>query len=141
MCAHMTPAQAAQRAGVSRWTIMRAIKMDVAAGDEQKLSARRDNRNHWQIEPDDLDAWRAHCAHSARAHDDAQANAPVSTLSETEIEELSRLRVEAGMLRERAEAAELDRDAWREDAGAWKRQAEALTGELTTRRRRWWSRR
>lgn len=119
---------------------MRAIKIDADRSDERKLPARRDNRNRWQIEPNDLDQWAAHCAHSVRAHDDAQSDAPVTTPSETEIEELSRLRVEAGMLRERAEAAEQDRDAWREDAGAWKRQAEALTGELTTRRRRWWFR-
>ena len=120
---------------------MRAIKMDVAAGDQRKLTARRDNRNRWQIEPDDLDAWRAHCAHSVRAQPNAQPDAPVSTPSEGAIEELLRLRVEAGILRERAEAADRDRDAWREDAGAWKRQAEALTGELIKRRRRWWSRR
>jgi hypothetical protein len=137
----MTPAQAAERAGVSRWTIMRAIKIGVSAGNERKLPARRDNRNRWQIEPDDLDRWAAHCAHSVRAQDDAQPAAPVGTPLEAEVEELSRLRVEAGMLRERAETAERDRDAWREDAGAWKRQAEALMGDLATRRRRWWSRR
>lgn len=50
---HMSPAQAAQAAGVSRWTIMRAIK-------SQKLKAIRDNRNQWRIAAPDLEMWRSH---------------------------------------------------------------------------------
>lgn len=59
MSAHMTPAQAAQKAGTSRWTIMRAI-------NAQQLRATRDNRNQWRITFEDLAAWQgAHPAHSA----------------------------------------------------------------------------
>ena len=54
---HMTPAQAAQAANVSRWAIMRAIK-------SHKLKAHRDNRNHWKTSQNDLDMWAAHSAHS-----------------------------------------------------------------------------
>lgn len=46
----LTPHQAASRAKVSRGTIMNAIK-------DGYLSARRDNRNRWQIHPTDLSKW------------------------------------------------------------------------------------
>ena len=46
----LTPQQAASHARVSRGTIMNAIKHGY-------LSARRDNRNHWQIHPSDLSKW------------------------------------------------------------------------------------
>lgn len=46
----LTPQQAASRAQVSRGTIMNAIK-------DSHLVARRDNRNRWQITPDDLSKW------------------------------------------------------------------------------------
>lgn len=46
----VSPQQAADRAGVSRRTIMVAI-------EGKNLKAQRNNRNHWQIDPDDLDAW------------------------------------------------------------------------------------
>ena len=128
MCAHMTPAQAAERAEVSRWTIMRAI-------NSQRLRATRDNRNRWRIEQGDLDKWRSNSAHSVRAQPDAQPDAPHPS---EDRDALIRFGVEVGMLRERAEAAERDRDAWHDEAEAWKRQAEELTGVLATRRRRWW---
>ena len=61
---HLSPEQAAQLAEVSRWTILRAIK-------SQRLQARRDNRNRWQISPHDLEAWSAHTvqtqAHTVQA--------------------------------------------------------------------------
>jgi excisionase family DNA binding protein len=46
----LTPQQAAVRAQVSRGTIMNAIK-------DGHLAAIRDNRNRWQIAPDDLVTW------------------------------------------------------------------------------------
>ena len=130
---HMTPAQAAERAGVSRWTIMRAIKA-------HDLKASRNNRNRWIIAETALDAWRSHSLHSVRAQEDAPELAQQSTRSEEHVrdrEELAGLRVEGRMLREAVEAAERDREVWRGEAEAWKRQAQDLTGELA-RRRRWW---
>ena len=56
---HMSPAQAAQVADVSRWTIMRAIK-------SRDLQASRDNRNQWRIASDALEAWRAHTVRTPR---------------------------------------------------------------------------
>lgn len=46
----LTPNAAAKRAGVSRPTIMTALK-------NKALFGTRDNRNRWQIAPEDLDAW------------------------------------------------------------------------------------
>lgn len=46
----LVPQKAADRAGVSRKTIMDAIKT-------QKLYAIRDNGNRWQIKEDDLAQW------------------------------------------------------------------------------------
>lgn len=93
--AHMSPAQAAQVAGVSRWTIMRAIK-------SQKLQAMRDNRNHWQITPDALDTWRPSTVRKPDA-----SHTPHSYQDSPET--LAKLAAETA----RADAAEADRDAWR----------------------------
>lgn len=48
----VSPQQAADLAGVSRRTIMVAI-------EGKSLKAHRNNRNHWQIDPQDLEAWIA----------------------------------------------------------------------------------
>lgn len=92
---HMSPAQAAQVAGVSRWTIMRAIKA-------QELQAMRDNRNHWQIAPDALDRWRTS---TVRTPDTLHTSHTYQDSPET----LAMLAAETA----RADAAEADRDAWR----------------------------
>ena len=109
---HMTPADAAQVAGVSRWAIMRAIK-------SHKLKAQRNNRNHWQITQDDLAAWCAHTvrtAHTAHADDSAELRAQLA--GETA----------------RADAAERARDQAEADRDRWRAMAE----NLAERPRRWW---
>lgn len=102
---HMSPADAAQVAGVSRWAIMRAIK-------SHKLQARRDNRNHWQIAKDDLAQW---CAHSVRhqqtAHPDETAELRTTLAGETA----------------RADAAERAREQAEADRDRWQAMAEKLT--------------
>lgn len=102
---HMTPAQAAAAAGVSRWAIMRAI-------NSQQLKAHRDNRNRWQISQDDL---AAHCAHTVRqqpiAHSDDNAELREKLASQTA----------------RAEAAERARDQAEADRDRWQHMAERLT--------------
>lgn len=107
----MTPAQAAQAAQVSRWTILRAIK-------SQRLQARRDNRNQWQISPQDLEAW---CAHTVRtphfahpAPDPAQAD---ETLA---------LRTALAAETARADAAERARDQAEADRNQWHAIAQTL---------------
>lgn len=116
MCAHtnmhMSPAQAAQAAGVSRWTIMRAI-------NSHELQASRNNRNQWLIASDDLDRWRSH---TVRTPNDLHTSHTPDVLEieglKGEVEAERRLRV----------AAEADRDRW-----------QAMAEKLADRpRRSWW---
>jgi len=111
--AHLSPAQAAQVADVSRWTIMRAVK----SGD---LLAFRDNKNQWRIKEDDLDAWRsahpAQCAHTVQEEDDAH---PAHTPAHPDLpspDALELVRVKAELEAEKAlrTMAETDRDHWRD---------------------------
>lgn len=115
---HMSPTEAAQRIGVSRWSIMRAIKT-------HKLRAKRDNRNHWLITPDDLSTWSAQGAHNVRQ----QTAAPPHEVIE--------LRENLASETARADAAERARDQAEADRDAWKQQATALLSR-PTRTRRWW---
>mgnify|MGYP003380966825 FL=1 len=100
MCAHtnlhMSPAQAAQATGVSRWTIMRAIKA-------HELRAVRDNRNQWRITSDDLDRWRAH---TVRTPEDLHTSHTIGAL------EIERLKGEVEAERRLRVVAEADRDRW-----------------------------
>lgn len=50
MTGHLTPQEAAKRAGVGRTTIMRAL-------EREELKAVRDNSGRWQITPEALDDW------------------------------------------------------------------------------------
>lgn len=118
--AHMSPAEAAQVAGVSRWTIMRAIKT-------HDLRAVRDNRNHWKIDQEELDRWRtAHCAHSVPAQ--VALHTPADSP-----ETLAKLAAETA----RADAAERARDQAEADRDAWRAQAEKLADRME--RGSWWS--
>ena len=108
---NLTPEQAAQLAKVSRWTILRAIK-------SQRLQARRDNRNRWQISPQDLDQW---CAHTVRtplietpAPEPAQAD------------ETPTLRAALAAETARADAAERARDQAEADRNEWRDMAQTL---------------
>ncbi len=120
----MSPAQAAQAAGTSRWSVMRAIN----AGD---LRAARDNHNAWRITPEDLDTWRsirpAHGAAAAVPVGPAAGPAPAAQPGEAWRVEMEALRIGLAVATTRAEAAEAraavaevriasaeaDRDAWR----------------------------
>lgn len=109
---HMSPAQAAQAAGVSRWTIMRAIKT-------QELKAIRDNRNHWLIAAEDFDRWRTSTVRTVEV---------LHTPHTPDAIEMERLKAEVETERRLREAAEADRDHWRE-------MANKLAAPI---RRRWW---
>lgn len=121
---HMSPAQAAQAAGVSRWAVLRAIK-------SQRLKAIRDNRNNWLISPEDLESWRdAHVAHTVR--DSALAQPSTQALNASELIELRENLVRANA---RADAAERARDQAETDRDHWRAMAEKLADAP---RRRWW---
>lgn len=107
----MSPAQAAQVAKVSRWTILRAIK-------SQHLQARRDNRNNWQISAPDLAAW---CAHSVQAHPPAPPAPDAAQADETPT-----LRAALAAETARADAAERARDQAEADRNQWRDMAQTL---------------
>jgi excisionase family DNA binding protein len=107
----MSPAHAAQSKNVSRRTIMRAI-------ETHELKARRDNRNHWKITPEDLDRWAdAQSAPTGEVHPVPTPQDSVETLAR-----VARLEAENSQLRERLSEIKEDRDAWK---------------EMAQRRRRW----
>lgn len=108
---HMTPEQAAQAAKVSRWTILRAIK-------GQRLKARRDNRNRWQITREDLEYW---CAHSVRTVCETDTATDVAQNDETPA-----LRIALAAETARANAAERARDQAEADRNQWRDIAQAL---------------
>lgn len=116
---NLTPEQAAQLANVSRWTILRAIK-------SQRLQARRDNRNRWQITLQDLETWSAHNVQ-------AQHDAPLETRS-AQTDETPALRAALAAETARADAAERARDQAEADRNQWRDMAQTLAN----RRRSIW---
>lgn len=98
----MSPAKAAQSKNVSRRTIMRAI-------EALDLRATRDNRNHWKIDPQDLDRWTdAQCAPSGQAHPD------LLTLRTSDLEtKLAVAEAQRDAAREQLIDVQEDRDRWR----------------------------
>jgi len=118
--AHMSPAQAAQVADVSRWTIMRAIKSN-------DLQAFRDNKNQWRIKTDALNAWLsahpAQCAHTVQE----EVDAPPDMIAQDALE-LVRVKAELEAEKTLRATIEADRDHWRD-----------LAQKLASpRARRWW---
>ena len=119
----MSPAQAAQVADVSRWTIMRAIK-------SHDLQAIRDNRNQWRITADALEAWRAHTVRAPLDLLTPHTQETVTELREKLAAETARADVAEALLaheRNALAAAETDRDSWR-----------AMAEKLADRPRSWW---
>lgn len=112
----MTPKQAADRAKVSRGTIMNAIK-------DGNLIAFRDNRNHWQIHPDKLSEWMA-----GRGDNDTDKSVKpdTQTVDENSLR-IAVLEVELKAKEQRISDLEQDRDSWKEQAQ-----------QLAHRPRRWW---
>jgi len=98
-----TPNNAAAHVGVSRSAIMRALA-------SKSLKATRNNRNRWQIELADLDAWAAGRPMSATS------DRTVSDHDRDQVAEMARLEAENGQLRERLDELREDRDAWRTQA-------------------------
>lgn len=100
----LTPQQAADRAGTSRWTINRALKA-------HELKGTQNNRLHWRIRVEDLDTWAA---------DNVREVLPTKPI--TEQPEVSAL-IENAVLKAKIEDRDRqivdissDRDAWRAQA-------------------------
>lgn len=140
MSAHISPAQAAKRANVSRWTIIRALK-------SHKIEGFRDNRGHWRIDPKSVESWSA--AHSLHIKHDSASQDPAQTKDESS--EMEALRTEVRLLREQmekdSEVAQRQLEDMRDRAtSAEARDKESreslklLIEQLSRaeRRRRWW---
>lgn len=104
----LTPQQAADRANVSRGTIMNAIK-------ERSLVAFRDNRNRWQIDDNELSKWlsaRTGIDTGNSVNPDSQTPVPID-------ENIIRIAVLEAELRgkdQRIADLERDRDDWKAQA-------------------------
>ena len=134
---HLTTAQAAERAQVSRPTVSRALKY----GD---LPAIRDNAGKWLIEPDAVDAWaskratvhsvhRSHSVHDApQAADDERLERLRGELAHTR-ETLARVEGESAMNERRMADLIAERDRWQQ-------MAERLSHAQTVRPVSFWSR-
>lgn len=117
---HLTTAQAAKRAKVSRPTISRALKWG-------ELIAIRDNAGRWMIDPAAVDEWAekrtsvhpvqgVHRSHSVQdapqAVDDERLERLRADLAQSR-EAVARLEGEAAMNKERLADLAADRDRWR----------------------------
>ncbi|MHA6347679.1 helix-turn-helix domain-containing protein [Roseivivax sp. CAU 1761] len=137
----LSPNEAAARAGVSRRTIMRALK-------NAQLKGYQDNKDLWQIHPESFEAWAsarrtAQVTTPTPPTPDAQAElrAEIKLLQGTvELRDARISELEAELHRERTRAeAELDRERERSEKAlndirqereSWRRHAEELATRL-----------
>lgn len=129
--AKLTPQQAADRANVSRGTIMNAIK-------DGSLIAFRDNRNRWQINDNELSKWL-----SARTSNDTGSSVNPDSQAPVPIDEnIIRIAVLEAELRgkdQRIADLERDRDDWKAQAQELaRRDISPAQPDPPSRRRRWW---
>jgi excisionase family DNA binding protein len=119
----MSPETAAQVAGTTRWTIMRAIK-------SQRLPATRDDRNQWRITLEDLGTWqRAHLGQSAPTVQQDAVAQPAHERAQGIVHPDEALRVEIQALRREVERLE-------RDLVAEKARTDGLSGEVAAERAR-----
>ncbi|MCX8510030.1 MAG: helix-turn-helix domain-containing protein [Rhodobacteraceae bacterium] len=118
----MSPEAAAKARGLSRWTVMRAIKSG-------HLRAYRDNNNHWKITQDSFFAW-VNGEGPSSVH---PAQVATVELHEKLTAETARADVAEAMLAREREAL----NDLRADRDAWKQQATALLA-APPKRRGWW---
>ena len=113
----LSPAKAAKQANVSRRTIMVAI-------ESHKLNANRNNRNHWQITPDNLKNWME----ERDTLPSPAGDTPTDTVSPNPelLIQIRGLEVELKATQERLADTKEDRDEWRQQA------------KDLAQRRRWW---
>lgn len=88
----LSPKKAADRVGVSRQTIMNAI-------GSKKLKAKRNNRSHWIIDPQDLEAW-------SEAREPVGATLGTAINTDTGTANLQHESIEIARLEERLRASE-----------------------------------
>ena len=127
----LTPQQAASRAKVSRGTIMNAIK-------DGYLSARRDNRNRWQIDPADLSKWLSDRSDIATVKPVNLDSQQVPLPSNESLIRIAVLEAELKGKDQRIADLERDRDEWKAQAQDLARR-DVPQGHIASPPRRWWS--
>ena len=111
----MTPQQAADIAGVSRKSIMDAI-------NALKINAKRDNRNRWQIEDEELKRW--------------MDTRPIKKVADSTTEVSVISSVEVSVLSERLAAAQRETDMYRQQLTISEAEKTRLMDLLTEAQRR-----
>lgn len=114
----LSPQQAAEKADVSRRTIMVAI-------ESQQLKAVRNNKNHWKIRPEDLDEWiqeRGSFRKPTISDSSTETNSDSSTS-----QEMMELKIKIAEMNVRLQAAEDSINNLRNERDSWKIQAQNLT--------------
>ena len=97
----LSPQQAADRVGTSRWTVSRAL----LSGD---LEGNRNNRGHWRVEANAVDAWA-----ELHVRTDVPAEQPTEqsdSAAHMLAIENSALKAERDQLRERLTEAQADKE-------------------------------
>jgi excisionase family DNA binding protein len=100
----LSPQQAADRVGTSRWTVSRAL----LSGD---LEGNRNNRGHWRIEANAVDAWaELHVRTDVPAEQPTEHDSKANSNDQVFQIENAGLRVEVTQLRERLNDTQAERD-------------------------------
>ena len=94
----ISPQKAADQAGVSRRTVMVAI-------ENRSLPAHRNNKNHWQISPEDLQRWIDERGTSPDTKPDTSSGTTTETSTDSISIQLVSLKVENADIRARLDAA------------------------------------
>jgi len=126
----LTPHQAAASAKVSRGTIMNALNKGVLIGF-------RDNRNRWQIKPDDLSKWLSDRSDNAIGKSDNSDTYKPPAIDENTLR-VAMLEAEIKSKDQRIFDLERDRDAWKAQAQELARRDISNVPLIAPPRRRWW---
>jgi len=120
-----TLGQAAKQVGKGKATISKAI----ASG---RLSATRDDKGHYQIQPAEL--FRVYPANSAETVETERQDTPNSTPTVARLEaEVAGLKAQLELMREHAEDTKGQRDKWQAQAET----AQRLLADMRPQRRGW----
>lgn len=126
----LTPHQAAARAKVSRGTIMNALK-------DGALIGFRDNRNRWQIKPDELARWLSDRTGTASVKAYNSDTLKIPAVDEKDLR-VAVLEAELKGKEQRIADLERDRDDWKAQAQELARCNLPNVQLATPPRRRWW---
>ena len=119
----LSPAKAAKRANVSRRAIMFAI-------ESHKIKASRNNKNHWQIDPVELEKWMEQRPERPSPSTETGTETSTETSSDT-----SEMRLKINTLEVELKAANEKLSDIKEDRDHWRDQAQMLAKKPA---RKWW---